>query len=313
MIPVENQRAHQPVMFDEVITHLVTDVDGFYIDGTFGRGGHSKGILKELTSKGKLLAYDKDKEASNSALEFKKNEPRFNFICNGFENMKISDFENLGVNKPKGILLDLGLSSPQLDTASRGFSFMRSGNLDMRYDQNSDFSAYHLVNEYSEEKLFRVIREYGEEINAKLIAKRIVAERDKEKIISTAQLAKLIEGVVRKKNNIHPATKTFQAIRIAVNDELNCVSIFLHSLIDLLDVGGRVAIISFHSLEDRLVKRFILKYSTVPKAFLKLNEIPVNVNPRLKPVGKLIKPSLTEVNSNPRSRSARLRVFEKIR
>jgi 16S rRNA (cytosine1402-N4)-methyltransferase len=313
MIPVENIKAHQPVLFDEVITHLVTDTDGFYVDGTFGRGGHSKGILRQLTSKGRLLAYDKDKEAADSALELKKYEPRFNFIHNGFENIKISDFKTLGVKKPKGILLDLGLSSPQLDTASRGFSFMRSGDLDMRYDQNSEFSAYHLVNEYSEEKLVRVIRDYGEEVNAKLIVKRIILERDKEKIISTAQLAKLIEDTVRKKNNIHPATKTFQAIRIAVNDELNCISIFLNSLIDLLDIGGRVAIISFHSLEDRLVKRFILKYSTIPKAFLKLNEIPVNVNPRLKPVGKLIKPNLTEVSNNPRSRSARLRVFEKIR
>jgi 16S rRNA (cytosine1402-N4)-methyltransferase len=307
------KEAHQPVLLNEVVENLLTDLDGFYIDGTFGRGGHTRAILEKLSSKGNLLAYDKDNDAFQAGLKITKQEARFNILHKGFENIYSSDFNNKKLKKPKGILLDLGLSSPQLDTASRGFSFMRNGQLDMRYDQNCDFSAYELINDYPEEKLFSIIREYGEEVNARLIARKIVIERNKKKITSTSQLAALIQQTIRKKNNIHPATKTFQAIRIAVNDELSCIRIFLDKAIDLIDIGGRLAIISFHSLEDRIVKKFVYKHSTVPRVFLKLEKIPKEVEPKLRSVVKLIKPTSSEVLKNPRSRSARLRIVERIR
>jgi 16S rRNA (cytosine1402-N4)-methyltransferase len=312
MIMMEKE-AHQPVLLNEVVENLLTDLDGFYIDGTFGRGGHTRAILEKLSSKGNLLAYDKDNDAFQAGLKITKQEARFNILHKGFENIYSSDFNNKKLKKPKGILLDLGLSSPQLDTASRGFSFMRNGQLDMRYDQNCDFSAYELINDYPEEKLFSIIREYGEEVNARLIARKIVIERNKKKITSTSQLAALIQQTIRKKNNIHPATKTFQAIRIAVNDELSCIRIFLDKAIDLIDIGGRLAIISFHSLEDRIVKKFVYKHSTVPRVFLKLEKIPKEVEPKLRSVVKLIKPTSSEVLKNPRSRSARLRIVERIR
>ena len=280
---------HMPVMLSECIDALEIKQDGTYIDGTFGRGGHSREIAKCLSG-GKLICVDRD----DSAIEYgRKNLGEYGNVS--FIKANVCDIPELVNEKADGILLDLGVSSPQLDEAERGFSYMSDGPLDMRMDRSSTVSAEDIVNYKSAEELKKILFEYGEERYAKRIADAIVRARETQKITSTLQLVDIIKSAMPQaalREKQHPAKRTFQGLRIAVNDELGEISRFLEKLPEVLNVGGRIAIITFHSLEDRIVKRAFKEAEspcTCPSSF------PVCV------CGK-----------NPRSRSAKLRVAERI-
>lgn len=283
------------------------------MDGTLGGGGHSEEILKRLTT-GKLIAIDRDEEAILAAKERLKDYKNVIYIKDNFKNIK-EILRNLGIEKVDGILLDLGVSSYQLEEVERGFSYMKDAPLDMRMDKTSPFSAYDVVNRYSEKELERVIREYGEEKWASRIAKFIVEERKKGDIKTTSQLVEIIKKAIpasARRTGPHPAKRTFQAIRIEVNEELKDLDKALEDMVEVLRGKGRIAVITFHSLEDRIVKN----------TFKKL-ENPCTCPPGLpctcgkQPVIKIITkkpilPSKEEVEENPRSRSAKLRVAEKL-
>ncbi len=304
--------SHIPVLLEETIEGLSIKENGIYVDGTAGGGGHSGAILKRLTT-GKLISIDQDPDAIRTLTEkFKKNENAI-IIKGNFGDMK-DLLELRGVGRVDGVLLDIGVSSHQLDTASRGFSFHEDAPLDMRMSQ-SGVSAEELVNTLSFEELRRIIFEYGEEKFASSIAKGIVAAREQQPITTTVQLAEIVKANVpqRVRRDGHPARKTFQAIRIAVNDELNVLRRGLDSAFSLLGKGGRLAVITFHSLEDRIVKQKMAGWCqgcTCPKDF------PVCVcgnKPKARLVNK--KPvcaNETELAENPRARSAKLRICEKI-
>ncbi len=304
--------SHIPVLLEETIEGLNIKENGIYVDGTAGGGGHSGAILKRLTT-GKLISIDQDPDAIRTLTEkFKKNENAI-IIKGNFGDMK-DLLELRGVGRVDGVLLDIGVSSHQLDTASRGFSFHEDAPLDMRMSQ-SGVSAEELVNTLSFEELRRIIFEYGEEKFASSIAKGIVAAREQQPITTTVQLAEIVKANVpqRVRRDGHPARKTFQAIRIAVNDELNVLRRGLDSAFSLLGKGGRLAVITFHSLEDRIVKQKMAGWCqgcTCPKDF------PVCVcgnKPKARLVNK--KPvcaNETELAENPRARSAKLRICEKI-
>ena len=304
--------SHIPVLLEETIEGLSIKENGIYVDGTAGGGGHSGAILKRLTT-GKLISIDQDPDAIRTLTEkFKKNENAI-IIKGNFGDMK-DLLELRGVGRVDGVLLDIGVSSHQLDTASRGFSFHEDAPLDMRMSQ-SGVSAEELVNTLSFEELRRIIFEYGEEKFASSIAKGIVAAREQQPITTTVQLAEIVKANVpqRVRRDGHPARKTFQAIRIAVNDELNVLRRGLDSAFSLLGKGGRLAVITFHSLEDRIVKQKMAGWCqgcTCPKNF------PVCVcgnKPKARLVNK--KPvcaNETELAENPRARSAKLRICEKI-
>ena len=304
--------SHIPVLLEETIEGLNIKENGIYVDGTAGGGGHSGAILKRLTT-GKLISIDQDPDAIRTLTEkFKKNENAI-IIKGNFGDMK-DLLELRGVGRVDGVLLDIGVSSHQLDTASRGFSFHEDAPLDMRMSQ-SGVSAEELVNTLSFEELRRIIFEYGEEKFASSIAKGIVAAREQQPITTTVQLAEIVKANVpqRVRRDGHPARKTFQAIRIAVNDELNVLRRGLDSAFSLLGKGGRLAVITFHSLEDRIVKQKMAGWCqgcTCPKNF------PVCVcgnKPKARLVNK--KPvcaNETELAENPRARSAKLRICEKI-
>lgn len=305
---------HQPVMLVEVINALNIKPDGIYVDATFGRGGHAREILKVLNENGLLIVIDKDPDAIASAHRLAVDDPRVKVIHGAFS--KIDQYlerrELLG--KVNGILMDLGVSSPQLDNADRGFSFNKPGVLDMRMNPEEGISAAEFLRSASESKLTDVLKRYGEEKQAKKIARTIIKEQQNDPIQNTQQLADIISRVKPKKrgHSIHPATLSFQAIRIAVNDELDELKNSLENIETCLAVGGRIAVISFHSLEDRIVKRFIrekAKGDQYPAG------MPVNrsmLKPVLKPIGKMIAPSEEEMNLNKRARSARLRIAERI-
>ena len=304
--------SHTPVLLRETIEGLAIKENGIYVDGTAGGGGHSAEILKHLTT-GKLISIDQDPDAITTLTQkFKKNENAI-VIKGNFGNMK-DLLELRGVRRVDGVLLDIGVSSHQLDTASRGFSFHEDAKLDMRMSQ-SGVTAEELVNTLPYEELRRIIAEYGEERYASSIAKGIIAARELEPVTTTLQLAEIVKASVPQKvrRDGHPARKTFQAIRIAVNDELNVLSRGLQDAFKLLGKGGRLAVITFHSLEDRIVKntfRNLADPCTCPKSF------PVCVCGK-KPTVKLItrKPvtaSPAELDQNPRSRSASLRILEKL-
>ena len=306
---------HLPVLCSEVLEQLAIKKDGIYIDCTFGRGGHSQRILAQLGPSGQLLALDQDIEAINSenALTLRKDN-RFTLLHNRFSGLESIAITKGLVGKVDGILIDLGVSSPQLDNPLRGFSFMREGPLDMRMDSNSGISAEQWLASVDEKTLINVLFEYGEERFARRIARAIVEKRSELSINSTRQLAELIENAVPVKDKYkHAATRSFQAIRIEVNKELSELKEVLQQSARLLKPQGRLVVISFHSLEDRIVKRFIrdeagAKYDP-GKLPIKEADITKGV---LRKIGKAIKPGNQEIVQNPRARSAVLRVAERV-
>ena len=306
--------SHAPVLHDEVIGGMQIKPDGRYVDGTYGRGGHARSILAALGSDGHLIVMDRDPQAIADAKQSLGNDNRVTIIHDDYANL-CSRIESLDLlEQVDGVLLDLGVSSPQLDDASRGFSFQNNGPLDMRMNPEQGISAAEWLAEAGEAEIARVLWEFGEERFSRRIARRIVEQRETDALEDTASLAKLIAGSVpRPKNNRHPATRSFQAIRIHINQELLQVELLLESILEVLKLGGRLLIISFHSLEDRLVKRFFKSQSTRPRLprGLPLRESEIESVVRLKLAGKAIRAGTAELKQNPRARSAVLRIAER--
>jgi 16S rRNA (cytosine1402-N4)-methyltransferase len=305
---------HISVLMAETLDALNIQPDGTYIDGTFGRGGHSGEILKRLSEQGKLQAIDQDPQAIAAAQKF-ADDPRFSIAHNRFSHIESVARDAGLLGQVDGILLDIGVSSPQLDDAERGFSFMKDGPLDMRMNPTAGRSAAQWLAEAELEDMVFVIKKYGEEKFARRIATKIIETRTHTEITSTKQLADLIdEAVPVKDKHKHPATRTFQAIRIYINSELEEIQTALQAALTVLKPGGRLVVISFHSLEDRIVKQFIKKQSkgeAVPRG-LPLTDAQLKQNLTLKAVGKAIKPSQAEIDANPRARSSVLRIAEKL-
>jgi len=305
-----NAFQHQPVLLDEAVSSLDIRAEGVYLDGTFGRGGHSRAILARLTEQGRLLALDKDPQAVAAGQAELGDDPRFSIVQGTFADMgRLA--RDWGVEEAlDGILLDLGVSSPQLDDPERGFSFRENGPLDMRMDPTQGVSAAEWLAEADERDISRVFWEFGEERHARRIARSIVMARQREQLISTSQLAELIEKTIGRRERKHPATRCFQAIRIFINNELADLAIGLEASIQQLRPGGRLVAISFHSLEDRLVKRTFREAARPGQVRRNIPEHP-DWKPRLKLIGKAVRPSEHEVSVNPRARSAVMRVAEK--
>lgn len=308
------QFEHISVLMDETIDALAIKPDGIYMDGTFGRGGHSGQILARLGEHGRLQAIDQDPQAIKSAEKF-ADDYRFAIAHTRFSNLYEVAAQNDLLGKVDGILLDIGVSSPQLDDAERGFSFMKDGPLDMRMDPTSGRSAAQWLAEAELEDIVHVIKTYGEEKFGRRIAHKVLEVREHTPITTTKQLADLVDEAVPVKDKFkHPATRTFQAIRIYINSELEEIQTALQAAIRVLKPGGRLVVISFHSLEDRIVKQFIKKQSkgaALPRG-LPLTDAQINQNLTLKAVGKAIKPSQAEIERNPRSRSSVLRVAQRL-
>jgi 16S rRNA (cytosine1402-N4)-methyltransferase len=304
-----SEASHVPVLLEEAVAALHIREDKTYVDGTFGRGGHSEAILARLGVRGRLLAFDQDPAAhADRALE----DPRLELIHARFSTMKQA-LAARGIHQVAGILLDVGVSSPQLADPARGFSFSREGPLDMRMDPTRGETAAGFLAAASEEEIREVIATYGEERFAKSIAAAIVDARSREPVRTTAQLAAIVGRAVRTREpGQHPATRTFQALRIHVNQELEELEVTLPQAAGLLESGGRLAVVSFHSLEDRIVKNFIRSRSSgdrFPKGVpVRAADIPPG---ELSPVGRAVKPTPAEAARNPRARSAVLRVAEK--
>ena len=283
------------------------------MDGTFGRGGHSSALLKLLDNEGRLLAIDRDPQAIEQVAEALQQDPRFELVYGEFAELKNYAVERKFLGKVDGLLLDLGVSSPQLDEAARGFSFQSDGPLDMRMDPGSGVSAAAWLEQVDEKDLKKVLSQLGEERFAGRIARAIVAARVQTPIRTTRQLADIVKAVVPSRGQRkNPATKTFQAIRIFVNKELEQLETALEASLDLLRPGGRLCVISFHSLEDRRVKRFMRDASQEPVQFRGLPDIPQEFRPRLKVIGKAVTANEKEIAANVRARSARLRVAERL-
>jgi len=303
---------HQPVLLREAVDALVTLPDGFYVDGTFGRGGHSRCILQRLNDKGRVLAVDKDLAAQAVAHELEKSEHRFEFFHGSFAQLP-HQLRRMGIDAVDGILLDLGVSSPQLDNSDRGFSFMLDGPLDMRMDSSSGETAAQWLSHADLQDIAGVLKEYGEERFARRIASAIIAAREDFPIETTSRLAQVVSAAhPRWEKHKHPATRSFQAIRIKVNRELEDLQEFLSGALDMLRIGGRLVVISFHSLEDRMVKRYMrdmARGDSLPRG------VPVTetaLNRRMRLVGKAGTASVEEVAGNVRARSAVMRAAEKI-
>ena len=304
---------HVPVLLGPVLEGLRIKENGTYVDGTFGRGGHSREILKRLSAGGRLIAVDRDPQAIASAPGALTDDPRFELIRGEIAQIGTFLRERNLAGEVDGFLLDLGVSSPQLDEAQRGFSFMRDGPLDMRMDPDAGISAAEWLAAVDEKALIKVLRQYGEEQQASRIARALVAARIREPIARTQQLADIVESVIpRRGSRKHPATKTFQAIRIAVNRELEQLEAFLGDAVGVLALGGRLCIISFHSLEDRMVKRFMREASREPEQYRGMPNVPEEFRPKLRLVGKAIVATADEIADNVRARSARLRIAERI-
>ena len=305
---------HYSVMLNEAVEGLDIKSDGIYVDGTLGYAGHSSEILKKL-DKGHLYAFDQDEEAIKDSTEkLKQISKNFTIIHSNFENMK-EKLNELGIEKVDGILFDLGLSSPQIDNEERGFTFMNDAPLDMRMDRSKDLTAKDIVNKYSIEELTNIFYLYGEEKMSKIIAKKIVATRLEKEIKTTKELVKVIESAVGAKyfNKFHPERQIFQAIRIEVNSELTVLKKVLPDAIDLLNKDGRISVITFHSLEDRIVKQLFKKESEVDELVKGLPVIPDEYKPKLKLINKKpILPTEKELKENSRSRSAKLRIVERV-
>jgi len=304
---------HTPVLLEEVLHGLKLRPDGTYVDCTFGRGGHSRAILDRLGSDGRLFVLDRDPEAVALARQLAQNEPRLACVHAGFSGLR-RELETRGLcGQVDGILFDLGVSSPQLDDAGRGFSFAREGELDMRMDPGSGSSAADWLNRASERDIARVLFEYGEERHARRIARAIVRARAERPLGTTTQLAAIVAAASpSRERDRHPATRTFQGIRIYINDELEELRRGLAAAFDCLVCGGRLLVISFHSLEDRIVKRFMRDLARPDPGPRELPVPAADLQPRLQRIGKLITPGAAEVRDNPRARSARLRVAEKL-
>ncbi len=307
--------AHVPVLLGPVLNGLRIREDGVYVDGTFGRGGHSSAILDALGTDGKLIAIDRDPDAIKAAPDALTSDPRFELVRGQCAQLQaIVEERKLG-RAVDGILLDLGVSSPQLDEASRGFSFLRDGPLDMRMDPDSGTSASEWLTRVDEADLKRILKIYGEEIHAGRIAHAIVSAREVEPLQTTAALAEVVAGAVPAKvraGRIHPATKTFQAIRIFINDELGQLEAALAQALEVLREGGRLCVIAFHSLEDRIVKRFMREHSRESEQYRGMPDVPAEHRPALALIGKPVTATVAEVSANPRARSARLRVAERL-
>jgi 16S rRNA (cytosine1402-N4)-methyltransferase len=304
---------HRPVLFAEALEGLAVVPDGLYVDGTFGRGGHSGAILQRLGGEGRLLAIDKDPEAVAYAEERFAGDHRFVIRQGSFAQLGML-LDELGWNgRVAGILLDLGVSSPQLDQNARGFSFMSDGPLDMRMDNRQGVSAADWLAQAEAAEIAHVLRAYGEERFSRRIAAAIVREREEAPILGTARLAQIISAAVpvREKGK-HPATRSFQAIRIYINRELDDLQACLPQTVPALAAGGRLAVISFHSLEDRIVKRFIRDASRGDHFPAGVPVTQDRLRPRLKRIGGAIRPSPQEVDENPRSRSAVLRLAQRL-
>lgn len=308
---------HIPVLLNEAVENLVISPGGIYVDATFGRGSHSQAILDRLNANGRLIALDKDLDAVAYAKQHFSHDARFKIFHTSFSRLKIVLQEEGLYGDVHGILFDLGVSSPQLDDPERGFSFIHDGKLDMRMDRSQGKDAMSWLGSVTEKDLADVLWQYGEEKFSRRIARAIVAARKENSITTTSQLAEIITRAMPKSKSSaqwkkHPATRSFQAIRIAVNQELLELQQGLEESLDALRITGRLAVISFHSLEDRLVKQFIKQHEKgreVPRG------LPIKgdtFKSRLKSIGKPIKPDLREVNVNPRARSAILRIAEKL-
>jgi len=305
--------AHTPVLLDEVLDGLAVKADGRYCDATFGRGGHSAAILDRLGPTGRLCAIDRDPEAIAAGRERFAGDRRLTLVRGSFgrleERVRAANLEG-GL---QGVLLDLGVSSPQLDEARRGFSFMQDGPLDMRMDNESGISAAQWLARATEREIADVLFKLGEEKFSRRIARALVAARSVQPITHTKQLADLVAGAVpTREPGKHPATRTFQAIRIHVNRELEEIEAALPQAVHLLAPGGRLCVISFHSLEDRMVKRFMRREAQGDPIYAELPDVPPHARPRLKLVGGAVMASEAEVAANPRARSAVLRVAERV-
>lgn len=306
---------HITVLLHEAVDALEIKPDGIYVDGTFGYGGHSRLILERLGKDGRLIAFDKDLSAVTEGRIIK--DAGFHIVHSRFSRIQ-EELQKLGVSRVDGVLLDLGVSSPQLEDASRGFSFRLNGPLDMRMDTSQGQTATEWIASVSEAQLGEVIKNYGEERFAKRIARAVVATRSRQPIVTTLQLAEIVATAVRsRKQNQNPATRTFQAIRIYLNQELEELSLSLPQCVELLNPGGRLVIISFHSLEDRIVKRFMRAAANpdpLPRRLPIRNKEMQNFSPqKLRLVGKAVRPRENEVAINPRARSAVMRVAERIK
>lgn len=301
---------HITVLLKEAVDALAIKPDGIYVDGTFGRGGHSRAVLAQLGANGRLIAFDRDPQAIAAGLAI--NDPRFELIHVPFSAFGEALAER-GVERVDGVLLDLGVSSPQLDEAERGMSFRFDAPLDMRMDTTRGMTAEAWLAEAPVADITRVLREYGEERFAYEIAKAVVAARAGGHVATTGQLAALVEKTVRTREpGQHPATRTFQALRIFVNQELEELSLVLPQVVAALAAGGRLVVISFHSLEDRIVKRFMRDASRPPVLPARLPVRAADLpKPKLALVGKAVRPSDEEVAANPRSRSAVMRIAER--
>jgi len=305
---------HKSVLLDECLENLNIKKDGIYVDATLGYAGHSSEILKRIPD-GYLYGFDQDDFAIEKSRErLASISDNYTIIRSNFVNMK-SELSKLGVNGVDGILFDLGVSSVQIDEASRGFSFHKDAKLDMRMDTSSSFSAYNVVNEYDYSNLFRVLKCYGEEKYASSIANNIIRAREKKKIETTFELVDIIKSSMpmKAKRESHPARRSFQAIRIEVNKELDVLDKALDDAISLLNTGGRLCVISFHSLEDKIVKDKFKKFCDVPDSMKNLPFVPDEYLPKYKVISKGIVASDLELLDNSRAHSARLRVLEKYR
>jgi 16S rRNA (cytosine1402-N4)-methyltransferase len=303
--------SHIPVLLHEALTALCIQHDGVYLDCTFGRGGHSRAILTELGANGRLIGFDRDPSAVAVARNLAQEDPRFEIVHTAFSELETA-LDSLAVSRVHGILMDLGVSSPQLDEAERGFSFQADGPLDMRMDPTAGESAADWIARADADEIAHVLWVFGEERFSRRIARAIVEARQLTPIVTTTQLSQIVTSAQPKKDqNKHPATRSFQGIRLYINGELTEVEQGLEAAMNRLEVGGRLAVISFHSLEDRLVKRAFRDASRPPKGDPRM-PLPDSVaQPKLKLVGKAIKASPDELRLNPRARSAVLRIAER--
>jgi len=304
---------HIPVLRDDVLQQLNLRPDGLYVDGTFGRGGHTQSLLDQLGPDGRLIVVDRDPQAIATAQSLADQDKRVTVVRESFGEIERIAAAHGIAGQVDGVLLDLGVSSPQLDDPERGFSFMRDGPLDMRMDPATPVSAEEWLNTATEQEMARIISRYGDERAARRIARVICSERTKQRISRTGQLADLIETLLpRRGKRKHPATKTFQAVRIHINNELGELQAFLEAILNVLAIGGRLCVISFHSLEDRMVKRFLRDHSRVDPELAALPVVPESAQPVMRLVSSAIRPNAEECERNPRARSAVLRVGEKL-
>lgn len=304
---------HRPVLLQEAVDGLAVRADGVYMDGTFGRGGHSRAILARLGERGRLIALDRDPEAYAAGLVLAGSERRFTVYRAAFSMLERIATEAGVLGRVDGVLLDIGVSSAQLDDPGRGFSFTQAGPLDMRMDPETGESAAHWLSHASEQDIAQVLFTLGEERHARRIAKAIVSERAATPITDTLQLAELVSRASpRHDRHKHPATRSFQAIRIFINRELEELSSCLQQCLNVLAPAGRLAVISFHSLEDRIVKRFIRDHSRLPAPDPRAPWLEPAGTPELRSLGKAIQASEQEIRDNPRARSAVLRVAERL-